>query len=98
MKKKLILLLFLTSLVACNKLESTLQGGWLIEKAYYNNKPVRYDLYSNGFNLNKDRTCWLPMSAVNENQPDVEKGSWEAYTKDTLSYLKIKTVNKIFNR
>jgi hypothetical protein len=98
MKKGLTLFFTLISLLACNKLKSTLQGDWLIEKVYYNNKPVIYDLYSNGFNLNKDHTCWLPMSAVNENQPDVEKGSWETYTKDTVSYLKIQTVNKVFNR
>lgn len=38
MKKGLTLLLIL-SLISCNKLENKLQGGWLIEKAYYNNKP-----------------------------------------------------------
>jgi len=98
MKNKTILLLIFIALVSCNKVESALQGGWLIEKVYYNNKPVIYDLYSNSFDLKKDNTCWLPSSAMNENQAGVETGTWESYSIDTISYLKIKSVNKIFNR
>jgi hypothetical protein len=100
MKRKLILLLLLASLTSCNKLESNLRGGWEIEKVYYHNKPVIYDLYTNRLDFNKDHTCRLPVtaSALDENKLGGEKGSWEAYTKDNISYLKIKSENKIFNR
>ena len=97
--KNRILFLFLLVFCACNKIEEKLIGGWLIEKVYYNNKPVIYDLYTNSFDLNKDGSCSnLPISSTNESQPNVEEGTWKSYIGNDESYLQIKTKNIVFNR
>jgi hypothetical protein len=91
----LVIILF----CSCNRLEKKLSGGWLIERVYYNNRPVKYDLYTNSFDLNKDNTCSnLPISPVNENQAGVESGTWKSYIIKGESYLQINTKNQIFNR
>ena len=99
MSKTIFIFLIVILFSGCNGLKEKLIGGWLIEKVYYNNKPVIYDLYSNGFDLNKDNSCSnLPISSVNESQPDLENGTWESYLQNGESYLQIRTKNKIFNR
>jgi len=102
MKRQLILISILSStlLFSCNKLENTLQGGWNIEKVYYHNKPVVYDLYTTRFDLSSNNTCELPISisSLDENKLDGEKGLWKAYTSNNVSYLQIQTKNKIFCR
>ena len=83
---------------ACNPLKEKLQGGWVVDQAYYHNQPVRWDLYSNGFSLNEDLNCELPIVEWSDRNTENEKGTWKAYQKNDSIYLDINTENRIFNR
>lgn len=61
MIKNIILFLAFVILVSCNPLENKLEGGWVVDQAYYNDEPVIWDLYGNAIILNKNNTCDLPM-------------------------------------
>lgn len=99
MKSNLVILFVLILLVSCNPLENKLQGGWVVDQAYYNDEPVRWDLYSNGFDLKEDNTCILPPINTRLNRSlEEERGTWEAFEKDTTTYLIIETENWLFNR
>lgn len=75
-----------------------MQGGWVIDKAYYHNRHVAYNLLTNSFDLSKDHSCILPALQVSERHSDYEKGVWNAYEQNDTIYLHIKTINTIFNR
>ena len=72
-------------------------GAWTIDRAYYNNKPVAYDLLSNGIDFNKDYTCELPIAIADTNS-NKEKGTYEIIDSIDKSFVRIKTANKIFQR
>jgi hypothetical protein len=92
-----ILLIFL--LLSCNNIKKDLEGGWIINQAYINNKPVIWDFYNNCIDLKKDKTCELPPinSFINRNQNECV-GYWDVKEKDNSFYLVIKTNNVFFNR
>lgn len=98
MKKATIL--FLTVVVfACNPLEKKIEGGWVVDQAYYHDEPVLWNLYGNGLGLNKDYTCNLPL--VNEREvrtPEEVKGTWKVFEENGKTYLEINTENWIFSR
>lgn len=92
-------LLFLTLAVfACNPLEKKLEGGWVVDQAYYHDEPVLWDLYSNGVGLKPDNTCHLPIVNWDDRHSEKEKGIWTAFKDNGKTYLKIETENKVFNR
>jgi hypothetical protein len=93
-----ILFLILSIPLACNYSDKKLTGGWVIDKAYYFDKPVVYNLFTNSFELYKDHTCFLPISEITQRNSDYEKGTWNSYEIHDTLYLKITSVNKIFNR
>lgn len=92
------ILLLIIIMCSCNVSDTKMQGGWLIESAYYRNKPVRYDLLSNSFELNNDHSCWLPVPPGTELHTANENGMWSTYKSHDTLYLRIETINKIFNR
>ena len=94
----LIILLIPIILFACNSSDKKLSGGWVVDKAYYNNKPITWNLFTNSFELYKDHSCFLPAGEVNQRNTDFEKGIWSTYEKNGYLFLKIKTINTIFNR
>ncbi len=98
MKKILIFTIIIFTLASCNELEKKVQGGWVVDQAYYHDEPVLWDLYSNGIGLNKDNKCNLPISDWADRHTDREKGTWKVSKKNGTPYLKINTTNKIFNR
>ena len=99
MKKIFILITISIFIVSCNRVEKEVQGGWVIDQAYYYDEPVIWDLYGNGMSLRKDKTCHLPaISEFHERTPEEETGTWKVFKKDNISYLEIKTHNWIFNR
>lgn len=91
--------LILLTLTACNTLEKEIQGGWVVDQAYYNNEPLIWNMYGNGVNFKQDNTCILP--AINDLQTrtkEEREGKWDVSKKDDKSYLKITTSNEVFNR
>jgi hypothetical protein len=103
MKNKIIykirLILFLTLfLVSCNNLDNQLKGGWVVDQAYYNNEPVVWDLFGNGFDLNNDYTCVLPVYNSWDRNTVKQKGTWTTYKDKNILHLKILTTNQLFNR
>ena len=98
---KIISLIFLTCFLcaACNSLEEKLEGGWVVDQAYYHDEPVRWDLYTNAFDLNEDYTCELPpINRRSERTLEEQRGTWETFQKNDSTYLQIKTENRIFDR
>lgn len=92
-------ILFLTlSVFACNPLEKKLEGGWVVDQAYYHNEPVLWDLYSNGFDLKPDHSCHLPIDNWDDRNTVKQTGIWTAFEEKGKIYLRIKTENRIFNR
>lgn len=75
-----------------------MQGGWAIDKAYYHNKRINYNLYTNYFELYKNHTCFLPIYKNDQLRTNYEKGIWDVYQKNDTIYLHIKTINIFFNR
>lgn len=98
MKLRKISFFILLFLIACNSLENKLEGGWVIDKAYINNKKVIWDLYTNSLNLKNDNKCTLPYDKWEHKNTAKQKGSWKAFNKNDTLYLKITTKNKYFNR
>lgn len=99
MKKTSFILFCVLLFTSCNELEKKVQGGWVIDQAYYHNEPVRWDLYNNSLSLNKDNSCDLPpISGFRERKPEEMIGTWQAYTQNDTSYLQINSENWIFDR
>lgn len=97
MNKKLLLLSVLT-LFSCNSSEEIISGLWVVDRAYLNNKPAYWDLYTNSFSLKPDHTCVLPINDWNHRGTNKQDGTWELIQNDTSRYLKITTENTLFNR
>lgn len=93
-----IFLSILFTLSACNISDKKMEGGWVVDKAYFNNKSVTWNLSTNSFELYKDHTCFLPIGELNQRNTPFEKGIWSAYEKNDSLFLKIKTINTVFNR
>jgi hypothetical protein len=81
-KSILIILLVPVILLSCNSSDKKLSGGWVVNKAYYNNKPITWNLFTNSFELYKDHSCFLPPGEVNQRNTDFEKGIWSTYEKN----------------
>ncbi|WP_439484243.1 hypothetical protein [Cyclobacterium plantarum] len=96
--KNAALLFLATALVACNSLENKLEGGWVVDQAYYHDEPVLWDLYSNGFDLRSDHSCHLPIYNWDDRNTVKQTGIWTAFEEKGKMYLRIKTENRIFNR
>lgn len=96
--KVLIIVALICIFTACDKRESIVQGDWVVDQAYYNNVPVIWDLYSNGFNLKRNGTCYLPISDYSHRDTERQAGLWELINKNNRVYLQINTTNFIFNR
>jgi hypothetical protein len=98
-KIQCIITLLSVSFYSCqSNLEKQLKGGWVVDSAFYNNNPVVWDLYSNGFDLNSDFSCELPIGDRNDRHSDKETGTWLTFSKNGIKVLSIETSNKIFNR
>lgn len=89
------LILFISS---CNELENQIQGEWVVDKAYYNEKPLVWNLYTNGFDLKEDNTCFLPVSESSHRHTEKETGTWSIIHKTGKTYIQISTTNELFNR
>lgn len=98
--KRLIILSALTILLcSCHNLDEKIKGGWVVDQAYYNNKVVIWDLYTNSLNLKDNNNCELPpINRLSERSPDETIGKWKLYKENGKLYLQINTTNKIFNR
>jgi len=94
---KIISLIGLLLFFSCENLDDNIQGGWVIDQAYYNNTPVTWDLYSNGISLNKDYTCVLPIGSPEKRHSIKETGTWIYFKKGNENFIKIKTTNEYFN-
>lgn len=98
-KTNLIILFACLFLISCNTLEDKLEGGWVVDQAYYHDEPVRWDLYGNGLGLREDNTCKLPpINMRSKRTPEEEKGTWKAFEENGKTYLQINTENWIFDR
>jgi len=97
-KKATLIICTAVLLIACEGLEDKVEGGWVIDRAYYNDEPVIWDLYTNGFDLREDNTCVLPISDWAPRDTHKETGSWEAFKGKGKSYIEISTPNTLFNR
>lgn len=99
MKNQLLIILCVFLLItACNPLKEKLQGGWVIDQAYYHEVPVMWDLYSNALTLRPDNTCHLPIDDWAYRHTEKEQGIWKVLQQSDSSYLRIETENRIFDR
>lgn len=97
--KTIFILTIILSFYSCNNDNKQIKGGWLVHQAYYNNKPVIWDLYGNNINLRTDNTCLLPEINNFQNRTNDEGiGTWKIFKQDGKQYLEIQTTNKIFRR
>lgn len=60
MKLPLVITLSPILITSCNSLADKIEGGWVIDQAYYHNRPVVWNLYNNALELNADGNCYLP--------------------------------------
>ncbi len=88
--------MFLIGIISCNSRDNEVVGSWVIDSLNYSNKEEL--LYSNGFNLKNDHTCDLPIWDWTDRHSPMEKGKWEVYDSNDKTYLKITSLNRLFNR
>lgn len=93
-------LLIIVSLIlnGCSGMDEKIQGGWVVDKAFYNDQRVVWNLYSNGFSLKSDNTCSLPISDWSHRNSAYETGSWKFFKKNGKCFIEINTINEVFNR
>jgi hypothetical protein len=97
MKKRNLLFIVLI-LVSCDSIYKRIPGFWVVDQAYYNGKPITWDLYTNGFALKEDNTCILPIGDLNHRGTNKQNGTWQLKDEGNTKYLKIITTNDLFNR
>ncbi|RFZ85502.1 hypothetical protein DYU05_07860 [Mucilaginibacter terrenus] len=92
------LLLLPLAVFSCNSSDNKLSGGWVVDKAYYNNKAVTWNLLTNSIKLYNNHTCLLPIPYEKSEVKNYDQGKWTAYEQNDTLFLQIKTINIIFNR
>lgn len=79
------------------KIEKDLIGVWVIDAMYINDEDAKDAFLYNGFDINKDYTCSIPIIEVADRHTDKEFGKWSCSKKDGKVYFTIASPNRLFN-
>lgn len=99
--KHILSILSTLLLFGCNNLisDEKFKGEWDINKVYYLKEAnISQRLVLPALLLDKDHSCFLPVSLPMLGDSIYNKGTWSVYVKDDLMYINIKSKNHIFNK
>jgi hypothetical protein len=93
-----VVLLITMLCVSCNSLDRDLSGDWVIDYVQVQEVPGALNLYSNGFSLNEDHSCYLPIADWADRHTEKQRGKWRIFSQSDSVFLQIETKNHLFNR
>ena len=86
------------SFFSCTEqVEKDLTGIWVVDEMYINGEDVKRAFLYNGFDINKDHTCSIPIIEVADMHTAKEFGKWSFSKKDGKVYFTIESPNELFN-